>query len=99
MNGDMFELSTLPLAEALAEPPPADLRADVLAGAVARRPAGRPKTRPAPIASADAFERSVDDFYDLLSSLGPAEGEVDAHEDHGRVRDLVAHLVAVERLS
>ncbi|KAA1415978.1 hypothetical protein F0U44_20340 [Nocardioides humilatus] len=99
MYDDEFELSTLPLAEAVAEAPPADLRAAVLAAAWGRREPGRPTTRPGRISSADAFERSVDDFYGLLASLGPEDGERHAHEDHGSVHDLVAHLTAVERLN
>lgn len=99
MYDDDFEFATLPLAEAVAEPPPPDLRATVLAAALGRREPGRPKERPGRISSVDAFERSVDDFYGLLASLGPDEGERHAHEDHGRVHDLVAHLTAVERLN
>ncbi|GAA1166498.1 maleylpyruvate isomerase family mycothiol-dependent enzyme [Nocardioides aquiterrae] len=91
--------ATLPLAEAVASEPPPDLRSDVLAAALARRPAGRPVPAVRAVTPAEAFERTLDEFHDLLLSLSEAEASRSAHEEHGRVRDLVAHLAGVERLN
>jgi uncharacterized protein (TIGR03083 family) len=87
------------LAEAVAAPPPADLRAEVLALARRRREPGRSAhpTRPCP--PAEGFGRTVEDFRALLESLSDDEWRAPAHDDHGRVRDLVSHLIGVERLS
>jgi hypothetical protein len=89
----------VPLAEALSAEPPGDLRARVLATALARRPAGRSTTPPDPVSPAEAFRRTVADFHALLASLTAEDWDVTAHETHGRVRDLVAHLIGVERLN
>lgn len=91
--------ATLPLAEAVASEPPADLRPDVLAAALARRPAGRAVPAVRAVTPAEAFERTLGEFHALLRSLSEAEASRSAHEEHGRVRDLVAHLVGVERLN
>jgi uncharacterized protein (TIGR03083 family) len=87
------------LAEAAATAPPADLRAHVLAAARARRPAGRVAGGVQPCPADEGFARTISDFFALLSSLSADEWEQPAHEEHGRVRDLVAHLIGVERLS
>jgi uncharacterized protein (TIGR03083 family) len=87
------------LAEAAATPPPDDLRAHVLAAARARRPAGRPLDSVQPCPPAEGFARTIADFFGLLQSLTAQEWLLPSHEEHGRVRDLVAHLVGVERLS
>jgi uncharacterized protein (TIGR03083 family) len=87
------------LAEISAVPPPADLRAATLATALNRRPPGRPVDGAAPCAPADAFARTVADLHELLRSLSDAEWDAPAHPEHGRVRDLVAHLIGVERLA
>ncbi|MBO0813309.1 MAG: maleylpyruvate isomerase family mycothiol-dependent enzyme [Microlunatus sp.] len=86
------------LAEATVTSPPAELRSEVLAGATARRRPGRPVDAAQPCAPAVAFDRTVEDLRNLLESLTDAEWNAPAHADHGRVRDLVAHLVGVERL-
>jgi uncharacterized protein (TIGR03083 family) len=91
--------ATVPLAEAVSAEPPTDLRGDVLAAALARRPAGRPVSSPESLLPADAFGRTIEDFWSLLTSLQDDEWDAVAHEDHGRVRDLVAHLVGVEQLN
>jgi uncharacterized protein (TIGR03083 family) len=86
----------------LAEPtvaglPPA-LRADTLARAMSSRRPGRPVDAAPACSPAVAFDRTVADLDDLLHSLSDSEWNVSAHAEHGRVRDLVAHLVGVERL-
>lgn len=91
--------ATLPLAESVATAPPADLRPEVLAAALARRPAGRPTPAVDAVTPAEAFERTLGEFHALLLSLSDADAARSAHEEHGRVRDLVAHLVGVERLN
>jgi uncharacterized protein (TIGR03083 family) len=86
------------LAETTAVPPPAELRQAMLDRALSRRPAGRAQP-PAPRCTpAESYDRSVEDFRALLSSLTEAEWELPAHEEHGTVRELVAHLAGVERL-
>ena len=89
----------VPLAEAVSAEPPPDLRTGVLAAALARRAAGRPVVEPETVLPAEAFRRTIEEFWSLLGSLEDEEWDVVAHEDHGRVRDLVAHLVGVERLN
>jgi uncharacterized protein (TIGR03083 family) len=87
------------LAEAAAAEPPAQLRAATLAAALARRPAGRPAAGVTPCGPEEGFERTVEDLYRLLQGLSDVEWDAPAHPEHGRVRELVAHLVGVERLS
>lgn len=94
-----FESVTTALAEATRSHPPALLRAAVLTAALARRRPGRSLAAVEPASPAEAFERTIADLSSLLDSLTPAEWEAPAHEDHGRVHDLVAHLVGVERLA
>jgi hypothetical protein len=89
----------VPLAESVSTEPPTDLRGEVLGAALARRPAGRPVRSPQPLLPAEAFRRTMEEFWSLLTSLEDDEWDAVAHEDHGRVRDLVAHLVGVERLN
>jgi uncharacterized protein (TIGR03083 family) len=91
--------AALPLAESLATEPPTDLRDAVLATALARRPAGRPLHSPESVTPAGAFGRTIDDLHALLTSLSPHQWDAVAHAEHGRVRDLVAHLSGVERLN
>lgn len=91
--------ATLPLAESVAAEPPSDLRDQVLAMARSRRTPGRPASSPDPLGAPEAYARSIADFHALLASLTDAEAELPAHEEHGRVRDLVAHLVGVEELN
>jgi uncharacterized protein (TIGR03083 family) len=91
--------ATLPLAESVATSPPQDLKHQVLASARSRRRPGRPTRSPDPISPAEAFARTIEDLRDLLASLTPGEWDMVAHEEHGRVRDLVAHLTGVERLN
>ena len=87
------------LAESAARPAPDDLRAQALAGALSRREAGRPIDAPKPCDAIEGFRRTVDDLYELLISLSDADWDAPAHPEHGRVRDLIAHLLGVERLS
>lgn len=86
------------LAEDVATDSPAGLRAETLRAATARRPAGRPIDAAQPCPPGVAFARTVEDLHLLLGSLTDAEWDAPAHPEHGRVRDLVAHLVGVERL-
>jgi uncharacterized protein (TIGR03083 family) len=86
------------LAEASASTPPAELEHATLERALSRRPRGRPQPAPPVCTPAEAYDRSVEDFRALLSGLSDAEWELPAHEEHGTVRELVAHLVGVERL-
>lgn len=91
--------ATLPLAEAVVAAPPPDLREQVLAAALARRAGGRPTRSPEAIAPTVAYARVVALFHDLISGLSAQEAEQHAHEEHGRVRDLVAHLTGIETLN
>jgi uncharacterized protein (TIGR03083 family) len=86
------------LAEFTAQPPPASLRDRTLDRARRRRPADRPVGGAVACSPGEAYERTVAEFAAVLAELGPAEWTAAAHEEHGTVRDLVAHLVGVERL-
>jgi uncharacterized protein (TIGR03083 family) len=97
LPGDLAEAVAL-LAENTVTDPPPELRSDTLSRATARRSPGRPVDAAQPCAPAVAFDRTVDDVNHLLHSLTDAEWSAPAHAEHGRVRDLLAHLVGVERL-
>lgn len=87
------------LAETVVAAPPPELRAAMLGRALARRAAGRPVQAVAASEPAEAFARTIGELSQLLYELTDAEWELPAHPEHGRVRDLVAHLVGIERLS
>lgn len=99
MTGVPFDDETVALLaeQTVTDPPPA-LRADTLARAMSGRRPGRPLDAAEPCEPAVAFDRSTEDLNHLLGSLADDEWDAPAHADHGRVRDLVAHLTAVERL-
>ena len=94
---DLADVAGL-LAENTVTTPPPGLRAATLARAMSRRPPGRPIDAAQPCEPAVAFDRTVEDLNNLLGTLTDAEWNAPAHAEHGRVRDLVAHLVGVERL-
>lgn len=94
---DLADAAAL-LAEGSVMDPPPGLRSDTLARAMSRRPPGRPVDGVRPCDPAVAFDRTAADLNHLLQSLTAAEWMADAHAEHGKVRDLVAHLVGVERL-
>lgn len=94
-----LERTSAALAEAVADIPPADLRDRSLRTALDRRPPGSPVDAPPQCAPADAYDRTAAEFAALLRSLTSIEWNAVAHPEHGRVRDLVAHLIGVERLS
>jgi uncharacterized protein (TIGR03083 family) len=87
------------LAEGSAAPPPEGLRASALERALSRRTAGRPTDAAVPCEPLDGFRRTITDLDVLLASLSEPEWDLVAHPEHGRVRDLIAHLVGVEQLS
>ena len=87
------------LAERVATSPPPGLRTETLQAALTRRPAGRPVDGVQPCPPDEGFTRTVEELRLLLESLSDAEWDLPAHPEHGRVRDLVAHLVGVERLA
>lgn len=97
LPADLADVAAV-LAEGTVTDPPPELRSDTLIRAASRRPPGRPINSAQPCVPAVAFDRTVDDFNHLLNSLTDAEWNATAHAEHGRVRDLVAHLVGVERL-
>ncbi len=81
--------------------PPAPGVAGVLGAARARRAPGAP-TGPwavAPVGPVDAFRRTLDELGDLLDRLEPAAWHAPAPDVEAgwQVRDVVAHLVGVER--
>jgi uncharacterized protein (TIGR03083 family) len=86
------------LAEPTVTDPPPALRAATLARAMSGRLSGRPLDAARPCEPTIAFDRTVADLNRLLCSLTDAEWDAPAHAEHGRVRDLVAHLTGVERL-
>ncbi|HZC71022.1 MAG TPA: maleylpyruvate isomerase N-terminal domain-containing protein [Jatrophihabitans sp.] len=87
------------LADTTAAQPPTDLRARTMSRAVERRAAGRRSGRVEACTPAQAFDRTVGEFADFLATLSAADWATPAHDEHGAVRALVAHLVGVERLS
>jgi len=87
------------LAETVLATPPPELRSATLDRALGRRVAGRPVEAVAASEPAEAFACTIAELYQLLDELSDAEWELAAHPEHGRVRDLVAHLVGIERLS
>jgi uncharacterized protein (TIGR03083 family) len=86
------------LAEETVTGPPPELRPATLARALSRRPPGRPVGAAQPCAPAVAFDRTVSDLSQLLGSLTGTDWNAPAHAGHGRVRDILAHLVGVEQL-
>ncbi|MBO0801692.1 MAG: maleylpyruvate isomerase family mycothiol-dependent enzyme [Nocardiopsaceae bacterium] len=86
------------LAEPAVIDPPSALRARTLARATSGRRPGRPVDAARPCDPLAAFDRTVADLDGLLRSLTGPEWDAPAHAEHGRVRDLVAHLAGVERL-
>lgn len=86
------------LAEKTVTDPPPELRADTLTHAASRRSPGRPIDAARRCEPVVAFGRTVEDLNHLLHSLTDTEWSAPAHAEHGRVRDLVAHLIGVERL-
>jgi uncharacterized protein (TIGR03083 family) len=94
---DLAEAAALLAESAVAGPPP-ELRSATLSRAVSRRPPGRPVDAAQPCEPSVAFSRTVEDLNSLLGSLTDTEWNAPAHAEHGRVRDLIAHLVGVERL-
>lgn len=99
MTGVPFDDETVALlAEETVTSPPPTLRTATLTRAAAGRPPGRPVNAPRLVEPPIAFDRTVAGMDRLLDSLADDEWEAPAHDDHGRVRDLVAHLTGVERL-
>jgi uncharacterized protein (TIGR03083 family) len=86
------------LAEATVAEPPPGLRFETLNLARSRRPPGRPTAAVDPCRPIEAFHRTIDEVDHLLGTLTDGEWVAQAHPVHGRVKDLVAHLVGVERL-
>ncbi|HTU73624.1 MAG TPA: maleylpyruvate isomerase family mycothiol-dependent enzyme [Trebonia sp.] len=86
------------LAEATVTGPPPPLRAATLARARSGRRPGRPLDAAPACEPLVAFDRTVADLDDLLRSLTSDEWNAPAHAEHGRVHDLVAHLLGVDRL-
>ncbi len=86
------------LAEATAEQPPAGLREQTMSRALQRRAAGKRAGGVQACSPAEAYDRTVVEFAAFLTGLSTAEWATPAHEEHGTVRIVVAHLVGVERL-
>ncbi|MBO0728138.1 MAG: maleylpyruvate isomerase family mycothiol-dependent enzyme [Acidimicrobiaceae bacterium] len=97
LPADLADAAALLAEDTITDPPP-ELRSDTLLRAASRRPPGRPVGAAQPCTPAVAFDRTVEDLKHLLGSLTDAEWNAPAHAEYGRVRDLLAHLVGVERL-
>jgi uncharacterized protein (TIGR03083 family) len=97
LPADLADAVALLAEETVTDPPP-ELRSDTLTRAASRRPPGRPVDSAQPCEPTVAFDRTVEDLNHLLRSLTDTEWSAPAHAEHGRVRDLLAHLVGVERL-
>jgi len=87
------------LAEGAATAAPDALRQQTLRRALSRRRPGRAADGVIACSPRDAFARTSEEFAELLGSLRPDEWNAQAHEEHGRVRDLVAHLIGIDQLS
>ena len=85
------------LAEVTQAAPPPSLKAETLARARSRRAPGPAAGGVAPCTIAESFDRTIADFSELISGLNEREWLAHAHEDHGSVRELVAHLIGMER--
>ncbi|HEY7263454.1 MAG TPA: maleylpyruvate isomerase family mycothiol-dependent enzyme [Trebonia sp.] len=97
LPADLADAVALLAEETVTDPPP-ELRRDTLIRAASRRPPGPPIDAAQPCEPTVAFDRTVEDLNHLLRSLSDTEWSAPAHAEHGRVRDLLAHLVGVERL-
>ena len=75
------------------------LRDDMLARALEHRPAGRPVGALEPCTALDGYRASAAQLYETLRALSPDDWNAHALDDIGTVRDVVAHLVGVERLA
>ena len=95
MNDDDVAL----VAELAAADPPAALRAETLAAAMADRPAGTSIAAAEPCTPLEAYRRGADDLHALLATLRPEEWDRAAHPEYGPVRSIVAHLVGIEQLA
>ena len=98
-GADLRELAPL-LAEAAVTEVPDDLLPNVLAVASARRAPGTPITgADRAVSPADAFDATVRDLTDLLTSLSPQEWAAPTATEYGDVHALVAHLAGMEALA
>jgi uncharacterized protein (TIGR03083 family) len=86
------------LADAVSDDPPPTLRDKVLTTARRSRPTGTAIGAPLPCSPADAYRRTADDLHRLLMGLSEDDWHAVAHDAHGPVRDLIAHLVGIEEV-
>jgi uncharacterized protein (TIGR03083 family) len=86
------------LAEAAASPPVLDLRGRLLAAAFAERTPGSSIDDGGADTASIAFVRTARELDRLLASLDDADWQEPAHPAIGSVRDVVAHLLAIEHL-
>jgi uncharacterized protein (TIGR03083 family) len=84
------------LAEAVASPPVLGLRGHVLAAAFAARAPGASIDDGGADTAVEAFARTVADVDAVLAALDEQDWQERAHPSIGRVRDVVAHLLAIE---
>jgi uncharacterized protein (TIGR03083 family) len=84
------------LAEAVATPPLPGLRGRVLSAAFAGRTPGESIDDGGADAATVAFSRTVADLDAVLGDLDEVDWDESAHPAIGRVRDVVAHLFAIE---
>jgi uncharacterized protein (TIGR03083 family) len=75
------------------------LRSAIVERALEQRPAGRPVGAPPPSTPLDAFAIAAEQLGAVLRSLTGDDWTAHAHDEIGTVRDLVVHLVGVERLA
>lgn len=75
------------------------LRSGIIDRALVQRPAGRPVGAPPPSTPLDAFSAAAEQLDRVLRTLERADWAAHAHAEIGTVRDLVVHLVGVERLA
>jgi hypothetical protein len=84
------------MAEAVSSPPVLGLRGRLLAAAFAERAPGTSIDDGGADTAAVAFARTARELEHLLGELDDLDWVEDAHPAIGRVRDVVAHLLAIE---
>lgn len=75
------------------------MRTGMLQRALERRPAGRPVDALPPSTPDEAVQSAIAQLHEVLQSLDEVDWHAVAHHDIGTVRDVVSHLVGVERLA
>jgi uncharacterized protein (TIGR03083 family) len=98
---DSSEMRTIEaLASATVAEPPVGLLPEVLSAARQRRSAGPAHgSPPTAVTPSEAFLTTAADLHNVLLGLDDADWERPTRTAYGTVRDVVAHLIGIERLA